>query len=171
LYFLETEPDRTCLYGVTALAGSDYANFGVGLLLQMSYSSEQGALLAPWDATLHGIVGLRFRIDLAPGSNSLRLGVNMANSSHEALLLDRGAATIHSSGIVEASWDDFEPASWASDPIDWKVDPTRITTLSLQAVASVGSTHAYNFCLSDFEWLDAQGNAVPVEPLQAVPRP
>lgn len=58
------------------------------------------------------------------------------------------------------SWSDLDDDPDTDDSALFPFDPTRLHSLQFHVVTRPGVEAPYDFCVSDFMWLDADGNEV-----------
>ncbi len=158
----EPEPGTVCLYGTVADAQPDYSNWGVSLGLRMAVMDEDGAIVEPFDATAYGaaIQGFRLRLDLQSEAG-VRIGLNFAGYPEDQSLLYGGGNLLSDSAVIGAGFRQFSLPDWLEDGPS-AVEPDNINLLSVAVFTEMGEAHDYVLCVSEFDWLDADGNVVQV---------
>lgn len=172
-------PGKVCAYGIGADAHGEreWSNWGAGLGFRLAPEDENGMSLGPFDAQAAGIVGARYRLEFAETSLAVRLGMTLM-STDDVPFEDQPFAHIGDGNGIEGDvfedtdvvvlFDDMALPDWADfdeDPetIDADVyafDPTRLHSIQFQVVTQADGPVPFDFCVIDFEWFDADGNAV-----------
>jgi hypothetical protein len=152
-----------CLSGA---ASETAPSWGV-ILLHLSVLSDDGTeILSTFDAGSLGVTQLRFTLDSPPSSGLMLDATSIRSFSCPgdpsacvspvpgfALLSSPGSSTpmvITSAGRVAAPLANFQ----RSNDISGTFNPNAINFLAFK------STGTYDFCISDLEFLDANGNVV-----------
>jgi hypothetical protein len=161
---LTSSENRMCLYGVAADAGTDYENWGAGMALRLAETDDTEEVIAPFNAAAEGIFGVRFTLSGADTlSHGLRAGMTMVDQ--DGLPFEINAYVVDGSwtgdfktdGVVSFSFDTLGMPEWTDKDIlkDGRdFDPTQIHSLRFQAVTQPYGSYAYNFCISNIEWLN-----------------
>ena len=174
------EPGTVCAYGMGAdsvKGDNQYGNWGAGLGFRLAAEDANGEVIEPFDAASRGIVGLRYNIDFFETGLSVRVGITRVNTTE--VLFENFAFGPIADGVgdeadvaddtdVTAWFDDMSLASWADldadpDTVDadlFPFEPSELHSVQLQVITRPGFSSTYDFCVSDFEWFDANGVAV-----------
>jgi hypothetical protein len=181
---IEATAAATCLKGKVTLAGEMYENWGTQIGFQMVQTDAQGVAAAPFDAAALGIVGFRFTLTGAGSSAKgkppkVRLQVAMTNLDgieYQSYAYAKdgsytGDYTADQTAVV-VDFTDITAPEWAHEALDPNpptevipdaLDTTRLHSVQFQVTTDQTNEHDYNVCVSAFDWLDADGNVVPVE--------
>jgi len=175
------EPGTVCAYGLGAKSDngtSQFANWGAGVGFRLAIEDANGDLIEPFDASARGIVGLRYKIDFLETGLSVRLGVTRVNTAeYEFMDVPFGPtgdgsigneADVTDDANVSASFEVMSLPSWADldgdpDTVDadlFPFDASELHSVQLGVITQPDSSAPYDFCVSDFEWFDANGDVV-----------
>jgi hypothetical protein len=163
---------QVCLAGQGALAGATYANWGAGLGLQFSATNAMGAVEMPFDAAARGIAGYSFTITGVP-TTGVRPGVAQVDATGLAFQENAfvngvdAAGDIKADGTVTIYFADLQQPSWTGLPAGdsdagggYAFDATQLHAVQWQVVTNQAIVVDYDFCISDFTWVDADGNPI-----------
>ncbi len=153
--------------------GGDYEFWGAGFGLQMADTDANGDLVAPFDATAAGIAGVKFTVTGVAGGAPIRVQMGMvddpaittssANYEENGFVWGGGASNdLDADGEVSIMLTEFEFPEWTTfeGGADTPIDLTRLHSLQFQVVTAPEEAFNYNFCVSNFQWVDADGNVV-----------
>jgi hypothetical protein len=152
----------------------DYQYWGAGFGLQVADTDDAtGDLVAPFDATAAGIAGVKFTITGATGGAPIRMQLGMVNdpaiTTPSANYEENGFAwgggssnDITADDDITIMLEEFSFPEWTEfeGGADTPLDVTKLHSLQFQIVTEPDAAHNYNFCISNFQWIDAAGNAV-----------
>ena len=165
---LPIESQTICMHGVAADA-ANYTNWGAAMSLRLASPGDDDEMM-PFDATGMGIAGVRFNLTgEAPLPHGLRVGMTMVNrddlSYEEAAYIIGGSWTgdIKRDGEIQFSFDDLGMPEWVDQEIlqeDRPFDATEIHSLRFQTPTQPGGPYAYDFCIFELTWLDAELNPI-----------
>lgn len=177
-------PGAVCVEGNALDAGTEFTNWGAGIGLLLAETDEAGVVVAPWDATALGIVGMRFTVAGFEGTRPVRVGITQVNDpaittpadNYEANGFLWGGSSPDSiaNGVINIAFADFTLPSWSATNLERGLgadlpeggdvlDPAKIHSVQLQVASDPGDDpEKYKFCVSGVEWLDAAGNPVTV---------
>jgi hypothetical protein len=184
---LDATAAAVCLKGhVSKVVDDEYATYwGSQLAFQMVTTNTSGAVVGePFDAAALGIVGFRFTLTGAGTSGSgkpPKVRLQVAMTDHDGVeyqknayvkdgsytgdyTADQTALVVNFADITAPEWvhtalDALHPDGMVPDALDAAL----LHSVQLQVTTDNKYEHDYNVCLSAFDWLDADGNVVPVE--------
>lgn len=154
---------------------NDYLYYGAGVGLQMVVATD-GVAEAPWNATALGITGLKFTASQLAGrhvrvqfsqvdetgfeyqQNSFVWG-GTKYASKELKPGGDGDFTINLADVALPEWS----ATALTLDKDTAIDPTKIYAVAFQIANNPSDdTELYSFCISNLQWVDANGATVAV---------
>lgn len=148
--------NQACLEGLGADAGSDYANWGAGVGVQLAEDDE-----TPWDASADGVVGVKFDIAGTSSDAPVRVGITNTGLTDFPFVADEGGIT--ADGAQTLMFADLDQPSWVGDTSEAygaTFDATKLHSLQFQVVTAQNKTRPYNFCVSNVQWIDGTGAVV-----------
>lgn len=170
-----------CVEGNGTDAGEQFQNWGAGIGLQLDVQpNDAGDAVDAWNATALGIEAVRFTIT---NLNASLLRVEVAQVADPAIaspynnnypgnpFVWGGSEPIGlQSGVTTVELAQFTMTSWGEQALEYGLgrplastllEPAKLGTLQFRMMNAQGAlTQEYSFCLSNLEWLDADGNVV-----------
>lgn len=159
---------------------SDYEYYGAGVGLQMALATD-GVADAPWNATALGITGLKFTASELAGRH-VRVQFSQVNetgfeyqnnsfvwggSKYASKELKPGGDGDFTINFVDVALPEWSATALKLEE-DAPIDPTKIYAVAFQIANNPSDdTELYSFCISNLQWIDANGAVVPV----TVPEP
>lgn len=172
----DTKPGTLCVEGNATAAGEDYANWGVGVGLQLAPVDDQGVTLAPWNAAELGIVALRFTLTNVQGrpvqvqiaqTDDARITDQQYNYQFNPFIWGGSTPRALPEGVTTLELTQFRLPSWGQEKIETGLggaiastilDGSKLHSVMFQAASATDDpTQKYSFCLSEVAWLDAAG--------------
>lgn len=160
-------PGKVCVQGRAADAGSGYKNWGAALLLRLPASGDvDGGAEQAFDAKSRGIAGFQFT---ATGTTrlpaGLRVGVAQVDQpglayQNNPFLVDGGRQGLGTDGKTVVYFANTSQPSWSKLPSGTLLDASQIYALRFQVPAGAGTAFEYDVCISDVDWIDADGNVL-----------
>lgn len=175
----DTKPGMLCVEGNATGAGEDYANWGVGVGLQLAPVDDQGVTIAPWNATELGIVALRFTLTNIEGrpvqiqvaqTDDASITTQEYNYQFNPFIWGGSSPRALTEGVTTLELTQFRLPSWGQAKIETGLggaiastilDGSKLHSVMFQAASETDDpTQKYSFCLSEVAWLDAAGYPV-----------
>lgn len=163
---------KLCMKGSTVASGEDYTYWGGGMAFAMSLPTDDG--YAPFDAASLGIEGVRFTVEGVRPPFMLRAYLNQVDSpaiadphknfGENSFVISE----LNENGVFEALFINAWPPAWTNLDVDQDgnpdttvpFDPTQLNSLQFFVVANTYSGFDFDVCISDVEWITAEGDVV-----------
>jgi hypothetical protein len=162
--FPQTTPGKMCTSGTVAkvIMGSvgctapattcaDYSNlFGAGIGLDLNNAgADGGGGKMPFNATMAGITGIEFDLDMAPPTNGIRVEFPTVGTENTSAMWKPG--TSNKSPLVVGHnvlmFADVASPTYVKPAIPF--DPTKILSIQFHVPTTTTASQAYSFCISN----------------------
>jgi hypothetical protein len=169
---------QACMYGEadTSAVGDDmYANWGAGMGLQLAADSAN-----PWDAATLGIMGVKFtvtgwsgrpvRVQLSQVDDPAITDASANYEENGFVWGGTSAMSIVADGDTTIMFTDFKLPEWTgvldatgAKAMGQVVDAAMLHSLQFQIANNPPDMPVtYGFCVSNLQWVDSAGTAIPV---------
>lgn len=154
---------QICMSGTAADAGPDYALWGAGIGLQLAATEDEGkTVTSAFDAEALGITQFSFSITGVP-LTGIRVGMTIVGEGadyEENPFINKGGAggDVKSDSTYTMALADLAQPEWGL--ADAVFDPSSLHSLQFQVVTVPNAATEYDFCVSDIQFLDADGAVV-----------
>jgi hypothetical protein len=164
--FVPMGEDSMCTKGTAAMVVNDssgmadYSNmFGAGIGLDLNNAGADGGTgKQPYNATMHGITGISFDIDMVPGNNlrvefptSLSPGVTDINGAYWKGSMMGSPVKAGMTNVIH--WGDVEKPFYLTSNLNPYFDPTKILSIQFHVYTNATAAVPFQFCVSHLTML------------------
>jgi hypothetical protein len=151
-------------FGRAAVAMSDFACWGAGIMLDLVPEADAGARSRSFDAASLGIVGFRVRFEGLQAGSPIRVSLTQTDLPEGvALVHGKGNKDVREDGLLMFQFSDFAIPQWSTH-LELAAAPLNTSKLGSLMIEVPTSEEAkpFYFALSDFEWFNDAGEPVSV---------
>jgi hypothetical protein len=154
-------------FGRAAVAMSDYACWGAGIVLNLVPEDDAGARSESFDAASLGIIGFRVNVGGVEGSSPIRLSLTQTDLPEDVTFVHaKGNKDVSEDGLLVFKFSDFAIPEWTAhlELEDVPLDASKLGSLLIEVPTSQ-EARPFFFELGEFEWLNQAMEPVPVPTL------